>query len=227
VTDQVPDLQAKARHLRDTDQPSRADQFASKLLNFAELLDLPAPDPLVDGLLYRDSLAVIFGPSGGGKTFLACDLAWCVAGDLPWQGRNVHHGPVLYVLGEGRGGIGQRARAWITAFGTDQPKAFQLYPEAVNLLDPDQVATLAEWAAAYQPVLVVLDTLARSMPGGDENSARDMGVMIAGADTIRRASGACVLLIHHTGKDGLLERGTRPSAPAPTPSSRSRPKGGS
>lgn len=205
---EVRNLQTEAARLRDAERPSRADQFDSKLLSFADLLDLPAPDPLVDGLLYRDTVAVLYGPSGGGKTFLALDLAWCVAGALPWQAREIHAGPVLYVLGEGRGGIGQRARAWIIGHGADQPKDFRLYPEPVNLLDPNQVATLAEWAAASQPVMVVLDTLARSMAGGDENHARDMGIAIAAADTIRRASGACVLLIHHTGKDGLLERGS-------------------
>lgn len=185
-----------------------ADQVDAKLLDFAELLTLTPPEALVDGLLYRDTLAVVFGPSGGGKTFLALDLAWCIAGGLPWQGRQVHQGPVLYVCGEGRGGLGQRARAWLTVFGGDHPAGFKLYPDAIDLLDLGQVDALAQWATDHKPVLVVFDTLARSMPGADENTARDMGAALAGADTIRKASGACVLLVHHTGKDGALERGS-------------------
>lgn len=204
---EVRDLQEAAKRLRDEERPSRADQFNSKLLSFADLLDLPPPEPLVEDLLDRDTLAVPYGPSGSGKSFLALDIGWCVAGNLPWQGRQVHGGRVLYVLGEGKGGIGKRARAWIIGHGADQPKDFHLYPQAVNLLNLDQVATLVEWAAAHQPVLVVLDTLARSMPGGDENTGRDMSVAIEAADAIRRACGACVVLIHHTGKDGQLERG--------------------
>jgi hypothetical protein len=182
--------------------------FDDRLLSFADLLELQPPALLVEDLLYLDTVAVIFGPSGGGKTFLALDLAWCVAGALPWQGRAVHGGQVLYVLGEGRGGIGQRAKAWKQAFGADDPAGFRLYPDSVSLLDPDHVRGVAAWAAERRPVLVVLDTLARAMPGGDENTARDMGAAIAGADAIRRASGACVLLVHHTGKDGLMERGS-------------------
>lgn len=186
----------------------RAARFDERLMRFADLLTLEPPAPLVEDLLYLDSVAVIFGPSGGGKTFLALDLAFCVGGALPWQGRAVHGGEVLYVLGEGRGGIGQRAKAWKQAFGADDPAGFRLFPEAVSLLDPGHVEAVAQWAAEHRPVLVVLDTLARAMPGGDENTARDMGAAIAGADAIRRASGACVLLVHHTGKDGLLERGS-------------------
>jgi len=51
------------------------------------------------------------------------------------------------------------------------------------------------------PVLFVFDTLARCIAGADENSARDMGLVVANLDRIRRATSACVLAVHHTGKD--------------------------
>ncbi len=192
-----------------SDLESLVAQFNAKLLTFDELLHIPSPEPVIDGLLYRDTVAVFYAPSGSAKTFLTLDLAWCVADGRPWQGREVRTGPVLYVLAEGQAGAGQRARAWITAFGGDQPKRFALYPDAVNLLDPSHVAVLAAWAQAYKPVLVVFDTLNKSIPGGDENSAKDVGLAVAAADTIRRAAGgACVVLVHHTGLDGSRERGS-------------------
>jgi hypothetical protein len=46
------------------------------------------------------------------------------------------------------------------------------------------------------------------MTGGDENSARDMGIFIAGCKRLRKETGATILIIHHTGKDGQLERGS-------------------
>ena len=46
------------------------------------------------------------------------------------------------------------------------------------------------------------------MAGGDENSTRDMGALIAGADKIRNALKCAVLLVHHTTKSGELERGS-------------------
>jgi len=45
------------------------------------------------------------------------------------------------------------------------------------------------------------DTFARCMVGGDENSAKDVGVAVENAERLRRASGGCVLLVHHSGKD--------------------------
>ena len=60
-----------------------------------------------------------------------------------------------------------------------------------------------------EPVLIVLDTLARCFVGGEENSARDSGLLIAAASTIQRQTEAAVLLVHHTGKTNLdIERGS-------------------
>jgi predicted transcriptional regulator len=44
--------------------------------------------------------------------------------------------------------------------------------------------------------------------GGDENSAKDVGKAIAGADRLRQEFGCAVLLVHHTGKNGDQERGS-------------------
>src|SRR5690606_13091125 len=49
--------------------------------------------------------------------------------------------------------------------------------------------------------LIVIDTLARSIVGVDENSAKDMGGVIKHLDQLRRATGSTILLVHHTGKD--------------------------
>jgi RecA-family ATPase len=57
--------------------------------------------------------------------------------------------------------------------------------------------------------LVVIDTLARTMGDGDENTARDMGAFVRSLDHIRNATGAHVMVIHHSGKDA--SRGARGS----------------
>ena len=49
--------------------------------------------------------------------------------------------------------------------------------------------------------LVIIDTLARVMAGGDENSGQDMGRIIAHCGQIQKQTGAAVMLIHHVGKD--------------------------
>jgi hypothetical protein len=60
-----------------------------------------------------------------------------------------------------------------------------------------------------KPVLIVVDTLARAMKGGDENSAQDMGALNDAMSALIEATGACVLLIHHSGKNkGAGARGS-------------------
>ena len=39
---------------------------------------------------------------------------------------------------------------------------------------------------SLSPKLVIGDTLARCMPGGDENSAKDMGLLVEHTDKVRR-----------------------------------------
>ncbi|EHW4533488.1 AAA family ATPase, partial [Escherichia coli] len=49
--------------------------------------------------------------------------------------------------------------------------------------------------------MIVIDTLARCFGGHDENDSRDMGAFIQGCDAIKQATGATVLVVHHSGKD--------------------------
>jgi hypothetical protein len=186
----------------------RVERFTARLLTVAQLVAQDPPEVLIGDLLYRSTLAVLFGLPGSYKTFTALDWALCVAAGLPWQAREVRGGGVLYVAAEGSAGLGQRIEAWVEGFAAGIPERFRVYPGAVNLLVPEERDTLAAWAAANRPALIVLDTLARSMVGGDENSARDMGQVIDSADLIRRASAATVLGIHHTTKDGTSIRGS-------------------
>jgi AAA domain len=175
------------------------------LLTADELVKLPPPEPLVGDLLPVKSLAVLWGRWGSAKSFVALDWALCVSGGLPWQGQEVRKGAVLYIAAEGLAGLGQRVEAWKTAFHAE-PGNMKFLPRRIDLRDHRQVDALAALAEADQLVLVVIDTLNRSIPGGDENNSRDMGAAIDAADRLRQI-GATVLLIHHGGKDGQVIRG--------------------
>jgi len=119
----------------------------------------------------------------------------------------VQTGHVVYVAAEGRGGLKARAVAWWQANGRPDMSHAHFLPEAVNLLDARHVAAARSTIATLpqQPVMLVVDTMARSMVGGDENSARDVGLFIAALDDQRITS---TLVVHHTGKDGGSERGS-------------------
>lgn len=163
---------------------------------------IPSRRSLIAGVLDLDSFAVTYGRPGSAKSFVAIDIGLHVATGSWWHGHRVRQGPVLYIVAEGSGGIAARVNAWTIqnryhGAGAD----FIVLPAAVNLLDVSAAATLAAIANEIQPALVIIDTLNRSMAGGDENTSRDMGLVIAAADAVRAATGACVNLVHHSGKD--------------------------
>jgi AAA domain len=164
---------------------------------------LPKPEPLIDGWLDRNSLAVLYGPSGSGKTFVALDWALCVATKKWWQGHYVEPGRGLYVIAEGIGGFGLRIEAWEHHhLSVIENNVFWL-PVAPNLFRPALGAqrALIDLAVELEPDFITIDTLARCTVGGDENSAKDMGIVVEHADALRRATGATVLIVHHSGKD--------------------------
>jgi hypothetical protein len=179
------------------------------LLSIADLADLPPREQLIDGMLPEAGMFTLYGPSGSGKTFLELDWGLCIAAGIPWYGREVKQGPVVCIIAEGASGIYQRVQAWLDA--RDQtPPADIHFAGAVNFMSRTEVASLK--AAIDQlpdpPILIVVDTLARCMVGGDENSAKDVGLFINALDELAKPYNAARLVIHHTGKSGDDERGS-------------------
>jgi hypothetical protein len=182
-----------------------------RLLTLQEVFDLPEPRWLIEGLIELEAFAVLYGLSGVAKSFLALDLLLHVAAGLPWHGRAVKRGLVVYVFGEGGAGIQKRIDAWLQEHQltrADIPDIFFL-PEPVQLHQKDEVTDFLSAIALLpaQPILIVFDTFARCFVGGDENSGRDMGLAIAGAGRIISSTIAAVLPVHHRGRTGDHERG--------------------
>jgi hypothetical protein len=174
-----------------------------KLQSFNEILNLPDPEFLIEGMLVKDAFAVIFGPSGVGKTFLGLSIAFAVATRTSWNGKAVNGGPVVYVSAEGRAGLKDRSRALQQHNEWSDEPPFSFVTEPVNFLDQAQIIELINEIKkiAHEPALIIVDTLARCFVGGNENDARDMGLFIFGIDILRRATGAAILVVHHTGKN--------------------------
>jgi hypothetical protein len=89
-----------------------ADKIAAAIVKTDEVEAIEPPEPLIEQFIYADSIAMLYGPSGTGKTLLATDLALHVATGSWWQGRPVKSGTVLYVLAEGAASFGPRVKAW-------------------------------------------------------------------------------------------------------------------
>jgi hypothetical protein len=168
----------------------------------------------VENLFIRGSTALVFGPSNLGKSTFALDLSAQVArGGLYRDLLQVEQGSVLYITLEGMSLFANR----IEALKRDGrlPDSAPLYWASIefNILSDEDPSRLIETinaikAQAGAPFrLVVIDTLARAMPGADENATEAMGRVTQNAGRVQRETGACVVLVHHTGKDAA--RGAR------------------
>lgn len=159
---------------------------------------------IVKEFLPQASLGVLFGESGSGKSFLAYDLSAAVSRGIDWNGRKVTQGRVLYIVAEGVAGFVNRIKAYChqQAITPEDINIDVISDVTPNLLDKDQVSRLVKAISAQEPYsLIVVDTFAQVTPGANENSGEDMGKALAECRRIHRASGAMVLLVHHSGKD--------------------------
>jgi len=197
-----------------TPQP-QARSRALKIMTLAEVEAMPPAVWLVEGLVPSRALVIPWGPPKVGKTFVWLSLSLHIAAGLPWADRAVVQGAVVYLAGEGLGGFPTRLKAMRYQYGINADIPFYVIPRAVNFRDPAAVAEVIELVRATVPdgmaiAMVVIDTLARAMPGVDENSAQEVGSVIAQCDEIKEELGCTVAPIHHSGKD--VERGMRGSS---------------
>jgi DNA-binding MarR family transcriptional regulator len=70
------------------------------------------------------------------------------------------------------------------------------------------IAQLETWQRGQKLLMVVIDTLAMSMIGADENSARDMGMALSAIRQLIETLKCAVLLVHHSAKHSASERGS-------------------
>jgi hypothetical protein len=162
---------------------------------------------LVDKYLQPSAMTVVYGASGSGKTFFVLNLALHIALGRSWNERNVMQGLVIYVAAEGGWGIKKRIKAF-KDYHKVNDGPFVLVPCPINLLDPKtDVKELLEIVKTYEAKfglkssMIVIDTLARAMSGGNENSSEDMGAFVENIGSLQNATGAHLLVIHHSGKD--------------------------
>lgn len=190
----------------DDDLADEAPRKLSLPLSFGSEGFNRASQYLIKGLLPAECTSSIYGPSGSYKSFLAISWACHIATGKSWDGRRVEKGAVIYVVGEGGTGVPRRIKAWENTHG-DAAANLCCVNQPVFVAAPLQVEQLrlaaehVKQATGLPVALIVIDTLARCFGGADENKASDMGAFIAGCDAIKAATGATVLVVHHSGKD--------------------------
>lgn len=172
--------------------------------SWTECLDNPEPiEWFIDGWVQSKALNMVFGPSGGGKTFLV--LHWCLsmaAGLDSWAGNEISPGAVVYLAGEGHQGLKGRIAAWLhdKQITNPDPDNFTFTNRAADLNTPEGYETVASFLRGLRkaPRLIVVDTTNLHF-SGNENAANEVRTMINNCRRLIREFDAAVLLVHHTG----------------------------
>lgn len=182
----------------------------AQILAFVQASHLPAWEPpreLIEGMLIEGAMSVVYGDSNTGKSFLVMDMAAHISLGETWFESNVQQGAVLYLASESPRSIMDRSRALAKRLNRDLDQFF-ITQSNIDMYNPNgdaqrivDTVAMIEGQYGVKIKLIVVDTLARAMGAGDENSTKDMGQFVKHGDLIRSATNAHLMIIHHTGKD--------------------------
>jgi hypothetical protein len=191
-----------------------------------EFQNRPAPAYLVADLIPDKQIVMLYGPSETLKTFQLIDLLNSVATGLPAFGHFaiVRTGDAVLCLDEDPDdAMRGRYPAWCRARGIDPadwpvrlPEGnaavgrFAIIPRVPLVGLPSQVDDLVKsiHTAGLRPAVIGIDTAAKAMGGMEQNSAKDVGLLMAAATRLRREFDCTVVIVHHVPKDGLDMRGS-------------------
>lgn len=169
-------------------------------------LDFNAAPELIEDVLPERGIAMVFGPSGKGKTFWMLDLAFHVHNGIRWRDKDIVQGDVMYVAAEAGRGIKKRIQAvkrihpdWCAPFVAD------VAPDLASAISLQAVRDAA--LAVGKPVMVIIDTMSASFEG-DDSSQQDIAKMMRNLKTLSDALECLVVFVHHATKDGASYRGS-------------------
>jgi hypothetical protein len=189
LPDEEDDLPGKARYV----VHSAAEALAPR----------PPVEWIVNDLIYRKSVTVLYGDGGTKKTWSAMHLAACVASGAPWGDFQTERSRVLFIDEEnGEDEIAGRAGSCLRGAQADeQAGLFYISLAAFHLDKPKDEELMTNEIVRHNVGLVILDALADLMTG-DENSKQDTQPVFNALRRITEKSGAAIIVIHHANKTG-------------------------
>ena len=191
-----------------------------------DLEHMPPAKWYIKNVLEEGGSSVVFGNPGSGKTAVVASMLWSwLAGLDYWldpayeldKVTPLEDRKVLYLLLEGREGIGTRFRAWNAKAGlspTEQdrvldnfivmPQSISLWKPGMLLEDPTQwtlgLRRLMNVLNELRPQILVIDTQSRATPGMPENDASEASVLMDILTRFTKEYGASPILLHHSTK---------------------------
>ncbi len=171
---------------------------------------------LIEDFLMREQLGMVYGQPNVGKTFYVIDVGFCVALGKEFYGHRVKQTGVLVICAEASI-VTLTNRMYAAAkyhdcldqnvaiFGIPSPVSFWSDPKSEQTADHD-LRKLVKYVLGlksdgHEIGLIIVDTLARAAVGADENSSKDLNVVLGNAINLRNYLGCSILFTHHPGKD--------------------------
>lgn len=174
---------------------------ATKLFAHADTLNnLPPLEWLIPDTIPAKAYGMVSAPPNTGKSYLLNTWAMQIA----------QRDAVLYCLEEGFDEMQNRRKAYAQFFKVGSGALYYYHPDEledgtipkINLFTGENVPALIAFAQQVKAKLIIIDPYRDFVLGSVENSNDDAGVIKARVRQIIRATGATVLVAHHTNKEG-------------------------
>lgn len=157
----------------------------------------------VEHLFPKGELVAIYGNPKDGKSHVATYLLYRASLGLGSFGLDAIPCRVVYLALEGGNGFRNRVLALKRRFG----ESANFFPmrRPLNFLDDEQgVRDLVAGLRAFKADIIVIDTVTRALPGGDQNGQEAFSKLVGIVDGIRNETGVCAVLVHHAGVSGRM-----------------------
>jgi hypothetical protein len=167
---------------------------------------------LVEKILPENSLVLVYGAPGVGKSMVVMDMAVAVAAGTPWlpsqvegktsfPGYATQQAGILWIdLDQGSEILLERIGAMRRGIGGRMAKIDVRYPpKGLDLSDTGHLDDLVLRIRMSGSRLVVIDTFGRLIGDIDENDAQ-VDRILAGLRQVVQETGVTIILIHHSNK---------------------------
>lgn len=179
-------------------------------------MNLPPRDTMLSPWLMTQSLSMIYGWRGTGKTHVSLGVSYAVAGGgsfFHWKADKPRR--VLLIDGEMPGpALQERLTTIITSGGAEPERGYLsiITPDLQDGAMPDLAThagqeAISEVAERVKAELIVIDNLSCLVRGGGRENDAESWVSVSEWALLQRRAGRSVLFIHHSGKSGQ-QRGT-------------------
>ncbi len=190
------------------------------LLEFKRIGKIKEPEFVLDKTIPRGEITFLLARPGDFKSMFALSLGLHVATGTQFLGLGVKQGGVIFIDEEGDYSLdGERAEALTNAMKDEGcvdveqkigAMSFKIF-KSVKFTAPNIIGTLISWADqlaknGQQPNILIFDAWIRFFEG-NENSSEDVSKVYAVLKTIARKLNCAILIIHHSRKMSVDNRG--------------------